>query len=82
LSLATYSERIGVIARRIECYVTQHPQAADTSEGICMWWLGNERGGDSLEDVQIALDYLVETGRLSRLVHADGTTIYARGEPN
>lgn len=82
LAVAIYSERIVMIAQAIEGYVTEHPQAADTCEGICMWWLAGEPDGDSLEDVQTALDYLVEAGCLSRVVHADGTTIYARGKLN
>jgi hypothetical protein len=71
-----------VISRTIERYVIEHPQAADTREGIHMWWLAGERGGESLEDVQAALDYLVEAKCLSRIVLADGTIIYTRGKPN
>jgi hypothetical protein len=71
-----------VIARTIERYVTEHPQAADTREGIHMWWVAGERGGESLEDVETALNYLVEAKCLSRIVLADGTIIYARGKPN
>lgn len=80
--MATHSERITVIARTIERYVTEHPQAADTREGIRAWWVGREHAAESLEDVQVALDFLVEAKCLSRVVLADGTVIYARGKPN
>lgn len=81
--MATDSERIIVIAGIIERYVTEHPLAADTREGIRSWWVAGERHDHSLEDVQAALDYLVESRCLSRVVLADGTIIYARAaQPN
>jgi hypothetical protein len=73
------SERITVIADMIERYVSKRPQAADTPRGISQWWV--EGRGGSLADVQQALDYLVEIGRLSRIVLPDGTVIYARAGP-
>ena len=66
-----------MIAGIIERYVTEHPLAADTREGIRSWWLPSERQ-EPLEDVQTALDHLVESRCLSRVVLADGTVIYAR----
>jgi hypothetical protein len=81
--VATYSERTIMIAGTIERYATDHPRAADTLEGIRSWWVSRERNGDSLQDVQAALDYLVERRFLSRVANADGTVIYARVEqPN
>jgi hypothetical protein len=79
--VTTYGERTLVIAQVIERYVTEHPRAADTPKGICTWWVAPQDQGDSLADVQLALDYLVERGRLSRTVLADGTVIYARAAP-
>lgn len=78
--MSTYSERTIVIAGIIERYVNDHPRAADTPEGIRAWWVTGERHGDSLKDVEAALDYLVESGRLSRVTIADGTVIYTRAE--
>jgi hypothetical protein len=77
LSVATYGERAIVIASIIERYVKERPHAADTAEGIRAWWIGDQHSGDSLEDVQAALDHLVENNRLSRIELADGTIIYA-----
>jgi hypothetical protein len=79
--VTTYSERILVIANIIESYVMEHPRAADTPQGICSWWVARQRYADSLEDVQQALQYLVECRRLSRIALADGTVIYTRAAP-
>jgi hypothetical protein len=76
--VANYSERTVEIAGIIERYVKDHPRAADTLEGIRGWWVTGERHGDSLEDVEAALDYLVQSGRLSRIMLPDGAVIYTR----
>jgi hypothetical protein len=81
-SVTTYSERIVVIAGIIERYLNEHPRAADTPEGICRWWVARRRYDESLHDVQNALDYLVELGRVSRVVLPDGAAIYARAAPS
>jgi len=73
------SERIVVIADMIERYVSEHPRAADTARGISHWWVEGHSGSPA--DVQQALDHLVEAGRLSRIMLADGTVIYARAGP-
>lgn len=77
--MAHRSERIIVIADMIERYVSEHPRAADTPRGISHWWV--EGRGGSPADVQEALDYLVEIGRLSRIMLPDSTVIYARAGP-
>jgi hypothetical protein len=65
------------IAEVIERYVQYHPKAADTSEGIRSWWVIRERAGDSPGEVQMALDYLVDSRRLSRSIMTDGTVVYS-----
>ncbi len=72
-------ERTIAIAEAIDRYVSEHPNAADTPEGIRSWWIGRDRALASLEDVQKALDHLVARGRLARVTLADGTTVYTRG---
>lgn len=79
--MSQYSERIIVIADVIERYITEHPRAADTPDGIRRWWVAPQRYGESLADVQSALGYLVERGRLARITVADGTVIYAGAPP-
>ena len=67
-----------MIAQIIERYVTEHPRAADTAKGICEWWVAPLGPDASMTDVQLALDYLAERNRLSRIVLADGTIIFSR----
>lgn len=77
-SVANYSESTIAIAGMIENYLASHPRAADTPEGIRDWWLAVDRQGESLPDVQAAVDYLVGLKRLSRTTLVDGTVVYAR----
>jgi hypothetical protein len=79
LKVPSDNQRTIAIARIIDRYVTEHPNAADTPEGIRSWWIARHLPRTSLEDVQKALDHLVVRGRLIRVTLADGTTVYARG---
>lgn len=47
-------------------YVTQHPQAMDTAEGISAWWTSGEEGRD-VEKVRRVLDRLTDEGLFERL---------------
>jgi hypothetical protein len=78
--VADPDEQIMLMANLIERYVSEHPEAGDTVDGIQQWWL--EGHGGSPGEVQQAIDYLVEYVRLSRIVLADGTVIYARAGPS
>jgi hypothetical protein len=69
------------IAEIVENYVREHPRAADTAEGIRNWWVAPACYGASREEVQAALDHLVEFGRMARVVIAGGAAIYARAVP-
>jgi hypothetical protein len=77
--VADPNEQIMLMANLIERYVSEHPQAVDTVDGISQWWL--EGRGSLPGELQQALDYLVENVRLSRIVLADGTVLYARAGP-
>ena len=46
------------IADGIECYLKNHPNAADTIEGITKWWLPGQGIEVSSLIVQQALNYL------------------------
>jgi hypothetical protein len=77
-----YSERTIVIAGIIERYVTDHPRAADTPEGIRSWWVSRQRFGDTVDEVQKALDYLVARRRLTSSVLPGGTVIFRAAPPS
>jgi len=79
--VTTDTGQVREIAKIIERYVTEHPRAADTVEGIRSWWIAREEPDASLEVVQQALDRLTQSGRLSRTTLPDGTAIYARAAP-
>jgi hypothetical protein len=70
------------IALELEHYVSLHPTAADTPEGIARWWLV-DHGSPAVNHVEAALDLLVQRGSLRRQVLPDGNSLYlsARRSP-
>jgi hypothetical protein len=46
------------VADQIEAYLGEHPNAADTAEGIAEWWLMGLGVAVSRLQIQQALDYL------------------------
>ena len=69
---------IEALAHRITCYLTAHPRAADTLEGITKWWLARQRYQESMTKVQKALDYLVKQQLISRIEGNTGHVIYSK----
>ena len=64
-------------------YLRTHPQAADTVDGIVMWWLPRQRYEEAVDRVQHAVDDLVARGWVDRITLVDGTVLYAdRGQPS
>jgi Fe2+ or Zn2+ uptake regulation protein len=57
----------GSVAESIRCYLAEHPQAADTAEGIQRWWLVPMYGEVSLGSVQQALSQLEGAGVVCKL---------------
>jgi hypothetical protein len=68
-------DEVESIAHEVERYVSLHPTAADTPEGIARWWLTGERQ-PALNRVEAALELLVQRGTLSRKALPDGNSIY------
>ena len=66
----------------ITLYLKAHPNAADSVEGIIQWWLPQQQSLVDINDLQQALDYLVETGAASRTVLLDGRMLYTSKEKN
>ncbi len=67
---------IGSVVQAIRDYLTRHPEAADSPEGIARWWLSGAGVGASVADVRAALDCLVEQGIVSSRQLPDGGQIY------
>jgi hypothetical protein len=54
------------VARRIIDYLSKHPDAGDTLEGIAKWWLGLERIDESVEDVSKVIEDLIKSGLIKK----------------
>ena len=66
---------ISEIASTIRDYLSTHPNAADSVEGIATWWLVQQRYEYALEEVKQALQQLVSSG-LVKTVEVGGRRIY------
>ena len=69
------------VAAAIMDYLSAHPMATDSADGVQRWWIGERCAGLSLEEVESALDRLVERNLLRRLRLMDGTELYAQPMP-
>ena len=58
-------------------YLQAHPQAEDSERGICEWWLREARRSYSAGDVHAAIEHLVATGELAKLLLPDGQWTFA-----
>ncbi len=69
------------VAEAIRRYLSEHPQAADTAEGIQRWWLLPSFGEVSLATVEAALAMLEVEGTICRREQAwsPPTWVRARG---
>ncbi|MBD3318175.1 MAG: hypothetical protein GF344_20520 [Chitinivibrionales bacterium] len=68
---------IRIVAKAIERYLHAHPHAADTVDGVAIWWLTRQRFVETLDTVEQALEYLVATGDVKKTLTADGNPLYS-----
>ncbi|MBT8342761.1 MAG: hypothetical protein HKP58_01810 [Desulfatitalea sp.] len=66
------------IAREIEDYLEAHPRGTDTLTGVLTWWIAQQRFMEAKENVEQALDYLVNKGKVNRELRSDGTALYSK----
>jgi hypothetical protein len=64
------------IAELILRYLSKHPEAEDTAEGILRWWVMEEEIEEAASTVCEALASLVVAGHLFVVVRADGSVRY------
>jgi hypothetical protein len=64
------------LARRILSYFLRYPDAKDTLEGVAGWWLERERVHHSVDEVAIALRFLVARGLVVEKPGAGGRQLY------
>lgn len=65
-----------VLCTGILQYLKDHPEAADSLEGISDWWLPPWKYSVTTKAVQEALDLLVSQRRIARIDMADGRTLF------
>ena len=69
-------EDVLTIAREIRDYLTAHPNAVDSLEGIAKWWLARQHYVEQMSKVQKALNYLVNQEVLMKRHTPDGKVLY------
>jgi hypothetical protein len=62
-------------------YLRQHPQAADSLDGIVQWWLPRQRYETAHERIGRLLEEMVADGILDRRTLPDGTSLYSLRRP-
>ena len=72
------SGRTDRIRSAILDYLARHPNARDSARGIRDCWLPEALQGSSQEDVELALQTLVEDGRVGAVTVLHNPTLFAR----
>ncbi len=67
----------GLLMQAIKHHLSLHPKAADSAEGIGMWWLGGQGIHVSPSRLALALRALVRQRHLRALRLPGGTLLYA-----
>lgn len=60
----------------IHRYLTNHPDAADSADGIARWWLPSMNVVANVLEVEAALEQLLTLGLVRKQTLADGRVIY------
>ena len=64
------------VAIQILRYLNEHPDAADTANGILEWWLLKQSISEAEDVVKQALDMLVDHNLINFVTSADGRKHY------
>ncbi|MBS1239918.1 MAG: hypothetical protein H6R45_624 [Proteobacteria bacterium] len=67
---------VETVVAGLQHYLAAHPEAADTLENIGDWWFTACGSGIDKETVALALERLIEAGRLSKERLADGRVLF------
>ncbi len=71
-----FQDDITSAASAITRYLAEHPNSADTLDGVIAWWLSRQRIKDSTQVVRSALEQLALGGLISKESQSGGQTIY------
>jgi len=69
---------IELISEEIQRYLFNHPNAADSVEGITRWWLTRQRYEEATSVVEKALEILIARGVVAQSTNADDQRIYSK----
>lgn len=64
------------LAKQILSYLQEHPEAADTLEGIAFWWLHSQRIDETVNSIHQALQQLKAEGVVAEQQVPGGKTLY------
>lgn len=67
------------IVEAVRQYLTRHPNAADSLEGILRWWLPKDLQRVPVGLLGQALEVLVATGEVHKRTLPDGSSLYVQG---
>ena len=76
--MVTNQTEVDAVTERIRLYLSDHPNAADTVEGVAIWWLSGNASRDWINTVQRAIDQLAESGEITTKTLPDGAVIVER----
>jgi len=65
------------VEQAVLAYLTRHPDAADTLDGIVSWWLPQQRYETERKRIEQALGHLIDRGQLRCDRLPGGAVLYA-----
>lgn len=74
-------EKLAKLADEIREYLTNHPNAADSLDGVAKWWLRRQRFEQSRSRIKQALDILETQGVVKRTSAVNPVYSLANKEP-
>ena len=69
-------DSVDELAKTILRYVASCPNACDTLDGICEWWIPRQRYVEAKGDVLAALELLKARGQIDTRAGTDGQVLY------
>ena len=70
-------QRQSELVDAILAYLSSHPQAADSADGVLRWWLGRHEPVPTRAEVEEALATMVQRRLLRCVVLPEGTVLYS-----
>ena len=78
--MVKHEHEIERIAEEIQLYLFNHPNAADTLDGIARWWLTRQRYEEATTLVKKALGNLIARGVVAQSRNVNDQHIFSKGD--